>query len=172
MAGATPCKDLGTVVSKEPLKTGIEAKDRNSVAQGLSGVLAQTYRLMVKSHVYHWNMVGPLFMPVHQLTEQHDENLFAATDEIAERVRALGFPSPHASECRLELDTISMGNDIGTTRHLIEDLIADHGALARGMRKIAKVAEEADDFASHDLMVMRLALHEKAIWMFRSNTAE
>jgi len=65
-----------------------------------------------------------------------------------------------------------MGNDIGTTRHLIEDLIADHEALAREIRKIAKLAEKADDFASHDLMVTRLALHEKAIWMFRSNTAE
>ena len=69
----------------EKLETGID--DRESLAKALSACLADTYILMVKTQAYHWNVVGPLFYSIHKLTEEHYENLFAAADEVAERIR-------------------------------------------------------------------------------------
>ena len=60
-------------------------------------VLADTYTLLVKTHVYHWNVVGPIFLPLHELTEKQYQNLFEAADTIAERIRALGHPTPLSS---------------------------------------------------------------------------
>ena len=71
-----------------------DTNEATELAAGLTGVLADSYVLMVKTQGVHWNVVGPLFLSLHQLTEQHYQDLFAAIDEIAERVRAIGHPAP------------------------------------------------------------------------------
>ncbi|MCA0400238.1 MAG: DNA starvation/stationary phase protection protein [Proteobacteria bacterium] len=172
MARTIAKRDPGTVIQSEPVETGIPSKQRSRIAAALSAILGETYKLMVKSHVYHWNVVGPLFVSVHKLTQVQYEDLFRATDEIAERVRALGFPAPHVSERRMELGSIALPGKDACARTIIEDLIADHEALARNARAAAKQAEESDDFASHDLLVGRLDFHEKAIWMLRAIVTE
>ena len=67
------------------VKTGIDSE--TAVAEGLADVLGDTYRLMFKSHAYHWNVTGPLFYSLHKLTETQYEDLFGAADVIAERIR-------------------------------------------------------------------------------------
>src|ERR1700727_1427078 len=66
------------IVSKDP-----------KVIDGLNLVLADTYALMALSHLAHWNVEGSDFYPLHKAFQEHYENLFEASDEIAERVRAL-----------------------------------------------------------------------------------
>lgn len=171
MSATAARADLGTVVKTETLDIGIPKAKREKLAKALSTILADTYRLTINSHLAHWNVVGPLFKPVHELTEAHYEDLFAAADAIAERVRALGFPAPHGGT-QLDLGTIALERIHGTTRVLIETLTADHEALVRNLREAAKAAEEAEDFATHDLLTGRLAFHEKAIWMLAATAAE
>ncbi|TMV47685.1 DNA starvation/stationary phase protection protein, partial [Thioclava sp. BHET1] len=78
--------------SPEAVKTGVN--DVKPVVRLLSEVLADTYRLVFKTHVYHWNVEGPLFYSVHHLTEEQYEDMFAAADVLAERIRALGQLTP------------------------------------------------------------------------------
>lgn len=78
----------------DTVQTGIDEEVREQLAKHLSVILAETYMLTIKSHLYHWNVVGPMFKPIHDLTEEHYEDLFAATDELAERIRALGHRAP------------------------------------------------------------------------------
>ena len=78
----------------EPMDTGLSEKLRAHFELQLSGVLDDAYSLMVQTHVYHWNVRGPLFEPIHKLLQQHYETLFETADEIAERVRQLGFAAP------------------------------------------------------------------------------
>ena len=79
---------LKTEPARETPETGIES--RRLLADGLCGVLADSVVLMIKTQSYHWNVVGPLFHSIHQMTEEQYRDLFEAIDEIAERVRALG----------------------------------------------------------------------------------
>src|SRR3546814_4709527 len=78
---------------------GIAEDDRKAIAEGLSRLLADTYTLYLKTHNYHWNVTGPMFNTLHTMFEQQYTELAAAVDEIAERIRALGFRSEeHTSE--------------------------------------------------------------------------
>lgn len=152
----------------DDLDTGIGKDDRKKVAEHVARVLADTYVLMVKSHAYHWNVVGPLFIPFHELTEKHYENLFAAADELAERIRSLGHTAPSAVGeflRRAELDDAAGDPDAMT---MVENLVADHETISQRLREAANVADDADDLVTADLLTQRLAFHEKAIWMLRA----
>ncbi|MEL6422782.1 MAG: ferritin-like domain-containing protein, partial [Pseudomonadota bacterium] len=92
-------------------EVGLSEQQRAKLADGLSKVLGDTYTLLIKSHAVHWNVVGPLFLPVHELTEQHYNDLFAAADVIAERIRALGYFAPVAGFTGPSETSVPMTND-------------------------------------------------------------
>lgn len=152
--------------------TGLKQSARHDIATDLSKILADSYLLVIKSHVYHWNVVGPLFRSIHEMTEQHYEEIFAACDVLAERVRALGFPAPIAKGGMLFDGLIGIKAIAPTAHEMVGDLVADHEALCRKMRKAAEKADAAEDFVTHDLLTGRLAYHEKVAWMLRAVIAE
>ena len=76
------------------IDTGIDAKDREKIADGLSRLLADTYTLYLKTHNFHWNVTGPMFNTLHLMFETQYNELWLANDLIAERIRSLGFPAP------------------------------------------------------------------------------
>lgn len=154
-----------------PVRTGLGEDDRSMLAQHLSQVLADTYVLMVKTHVYHWNVVGPLFMPVHKITEEHYKDLFEAADGIAERIRALGHLAPLSIETMLPKSTVEEEQQRRSAEGMVKQLVADHEQIARRMRDSAAVAEKLEDFVTTDMLTDRLAFHEKAIWMLRAMVA-
>lgn len=154
-----------------PVRTGLGEVDRSKLAQHLSQVLADTYVLMIKTHVYHWNVVGPLFMSVHEITEEHYNDLFKAADVIAERIRALGHLAPHSIETLLPKSTVEEEQQTRSAEGMIKQLISDHEQISRRMRDSAGVAEKLEDFVTTDMLTERLAFHEKAIWMLRAMVA-
>lgn len=157
--------------SKENVETGIDASKREEIAKELGQVLGDTYMLLVKTHVYHWNVVGPLFIPIHELTEAHYNDLFAAADVLAERIRALGHITPLSFAAMAKKAELSEAKSVASAEDMVEALVADHEAIVRSMREIAIAAEKADDFVTHDILVGRLTFHEKAIWMLRAIVA-
>lgn len=150
---------------------GLRDADRKIIADILSDVTVQTYRTLLRSQVVHWNVVGPLFQPIHELTEQHYSELFKAIDELAERIRALGFSVP-TGKAAVGLDkALSLGGRM-TARTMVEELVEDHEGLVRLIREAAGEAEDAEDYVTHDLLTARLSFHEKAIWMLKAIVAD
>ena len=76
------------------INIGMTEQQRQTIAQGLSKVLADTYTLYLKTHNYHWNVRGPMFHSLHTMFEQQYTELALAVDEVAERIRALGELAP------------------------------------------------------------------------------
>ncbi|QKV19032.1 Dps family protein [Oricola thermophila] len=152
--------------------TGLSKDGRREVAEHLSAVLTDTYFLTIKSHVYHWNVVGPMFHAIHVLTEEHYSDLFAAADVIAERIRALGFHAPIADAAGPDKAVVSLNTSAKSAHDMVADLIDEHEATIRRMRDAAEVAEGHEDFVSHDMLVARLTFHEKAVWMLRALVTE
>ena len=165
MANVSPA--LKPEPKSETIATGLDAAARVEIATALQSILGATYRLLVKTQIHHWNVVGPLFQPIHLLTEQHYEDLFAAVDTLAERIRALGHPTeaPVIGTEKAKVATMS-------ARDLLADLVADHEALCRQMREAAAAAEEVEDIVTNDMLVARLTFHEKAIWMLGAMLAD
>src|SRR6266478_3255125 len=73
---------------------GINDKDRAGVVKILNALLADEYVLYTKTRNYHWNVVGPQFNDLHKFFEAQYEELDGFVDEVAERIRQLGAPSP------------------------------------------------------------------------------
>ncbi|MEM7508613.1 MAG: DNA starvation/stationary phase protection protein [Pseudomonadota bacterium] len=149
---------------------GIEHK--KGIAGALAEVLADTYTLTVKSHAYHWNVVGPLFYSVHNLTEEHYNDMFAAADELAERIRALGGLAPMSMKTMAEQTEIGEASGSPSARDMIADLVDSHEKIARRLHRVIDVAGEAGDPVTEDLATTRSAFHEKAAWMLRAMIAE
>jgi len=150
-------------------ETGLEHRKR--LANNLCGVLADTYLLLVKTQGYHWNVVGPLFVSLHRLTEEQYQNLFEAVDDLAERVRALGYPAPTSITEMIALAEISENSGNPTAEQMVENLVADHEAIVRRLREGTVAAEELHDVATAGMLTDRIQFHEQAIWMLRAVVA-
>ncbi|WP_265515725.1 Dps family protein [Nitratireductor luteus] len=153
----------------DAMDVGLSGEDRKELANGLSEILVDTYRLLIKTHIYHWNVVGPLFHTIHVLTEEQYNALFQATDVIAERVRALGHHAPTGRGVDTSVAIEAPGQ---SALEMVEDLIVDHEAAVRKMRDVATSAEEKGDLVTNDMLTERLTFHEKALWMLRATVAE
>nr|WP_321458270.1 DNA starvation/stationary phase protection protein [uncultured Cohaesibacter sp.] len=159
---------LQTAPSESKINNGLDATYRKDMAEALSDILGATYKLTVVSHIYHWNVVGPLFKSLHELTEEHYNDLFAAADEIAERIRALDALAP--------VKGANFGNFMPErgevsdlkAQDMVEDLIAMHEELVRTMRRAGEAAGNAGDLVTEDMLTARLTFHEKALWMLRA----
>lgn len=151
------------------LNTGIAAEDRKVIAEGLSKVLADCYTLYLKTHNFHWNVTGPGFPQLHQLFEDQYTELAAAVDEVAERIRILGFPAPGSYRQFAKLASIEEAPEkVPSAKEMVEQLAADNEAVARTARSVFPAAESAQDEATVDLLTQRMAAHEKAAWMLRA----
>lgn len=143
--------------------TGLEKKA--ALAEKLVGVLADTFVLTLKTQAYHWNVVGPLFVSIHELTEEHYEDLFEAADDLAERIRALGHLAPTRASDLIKATAVAEDSGNPTAEQMVANLVADHETVARRLREVATMADEHEDHVTHDMLTERLEFHEKAIWM-------
>ena len=150
------------------VKTGLTESARREVGDMLGVVLADSYQLLIKTQGVHWNVAGPAFYSIHKLTEEHYTNLFEAIDETAERIRALGRKAPASYVHYGQLSAIKDYDVPQTAGKMIEMLVADHETVARSLRDTLEQAEEQRDHVTSDMLIARLAWHEKAIWMLRA----
>lgn len=157
---------LKVVPSSDTVSTGV--LDTAPLAKALAGILADTYRLTFKTHAYHWNIEGPLFFSVHKLTEEQYENTFAAADELAERIRALGHLAPVRMTRILDDSVLEDGDENMDSAAMIADLASDHERIAHRLHALASMAGERRDIVTEDLATARSAFHEQAAWMLRA----
>lgn len=150
------------------INIGMKEEQRKQIADGLSRLLADTYTLYLKTHNFHWNVKGPQFSQLHLLFEQHYTELATAVDEVAERIRALGFPAPGTYAAFSKLSTIKEEEGVPKAEEMIRLLVQGQEAVVRTARSIFPVVEEAGDEPSADLLTQRMQVHEKNAWMLRS----
>ena len=147
---------------------GIKEQDRARVAGELSGLLADSYTLYLKTHNFHWNVTGPMFQTLHVMFEQHYTELALAVDTIAERIRALGHPAPGSYSAFSRLATVTDTDGVPKATEMVQLLVEAHETVVRTARKVLIVADEINDQATADLATQRLQIHEKTAWMLRS----
>ncbi len=152
----------------QQIDIGISVQDREQIAQGLSRLLADSYTLYVKTHNFHWNVEGPMFNSLHQMFETQYTELAAAIDEIAERIRALGFPAPGSYAQFAQLTRIEEETGNPDAREMVSQLARDQEIVVRTAREVLPVADGADDEPTADLLTQRMQTHEKTAWMLRS----
>ncbi|MDH3431609.1 MAG: DNA starvation/stationary phase protection protein [Gammaproteobacteria bacterium] len=153
------------------LNIGIDTKQREQIAMGLSKLLADSYSLYLKTHNYHWNVTGPLFNTLHLMFETQYTELATAVDEIAERIRALGIKAPASYSAFSKLTKITEGSGDESAEEMIRQLVLGQEAVVRTARDVFPVVDEANDEPTADLLTQRMQIHEKNAWMLRSMLA-
>ncbi|MCL1634504.1 DNA starvation/stationary phase protection protein [Luteimonas sp. SX5] len=170
-SAADPAASPGPDDRGPAIDIGIDARDRKKIAQGLSVFLADAYTLYLKTHNFHWNVTGPMFNALHNMFEMQYTEQWNALDDVAERIRALGFNAPGSYAEFIGLSSIK--EEPGLTqaqdwREMVRQLVVGNEAVCRTARKVLEVADDADDDPTEDLMIQRLQIHEKNAWMLRS----
>ncbi|WP_298407597.1 Dps family protein [Janthinobacterium sp.] len=161
------------MASKKPSKAskidiGISEADRAKIAEGLSGLLADSYTLYLMTHNFHWNVKGPMFNTLHQMFMTQYTEQWGALDLIAERIRALGYPAPGTYKEFVKLASIKEIDGVPPALDMVSHLVAAQEATARTARRLFPLLEKANDQPTADLITQRLDVHEKTAWMLRS----
>ena len=157
-------------------KASVSSISNNPVAVALQEMLVSTYTTYLLTHNYHWNVEGPNFYSLHKLLDDQYNELFAAIDEIAERIRALdayalvGGLADLAAQAKKYPSPVKSGKDASRVAEtMIGQLISSNEDTVAAAQKAKRAAEKAGDDESVDIMVGRITAHQKAIWMLKSS---
>ena len=151
-----------------PMDTGIAPKDRAKIAAGLSKLLADNFTLYLKTHNFHWNVTGPMFNTLHLMFETQYNELWLANDQIAERIRSLGYPAPGTYEEYVKLASVKETPGQPKAEEMVRLLVEGNEAVVRTARSVFPVVDKAGDEPTADLLTQRMQIHEKNAWMLRS----
>jgi len=163
-------QSLNVVAEPQDIASGVTKPE--AIANALADVLADTYMLTYKTHAYHWNVEGPLFYSIHNLTEGHYEDMFAAADDLAERIRAVGQMAPMSMGEIVERSVVKDSKDKLTAGDMCQALADDHERIAHRLHALIKVVGDRNDPVTEDLATARSAFHEQAAWMLKALIAE
>ncbi|MFZ5608012.1 MAG: Dps family protein [Pseudomonadota bacterium] len=139
-----------------------------AIVDALSQTLADTYTLRLRTQGVHWNVEGPLFHPIHSLTEEQYNELTIAADDIAERIRALGAKAPASYADFDRLAAIPSSAISGKQDAMLKQLVKDNETVAKRLKAAVELTGEAGDDATQDMLIERVQVHEKAIWMLKA----
>jgi starvation-inducible DNA-binding protein len=160
----------GTRVS---VQIGMKETDRNSVGQILNLLLADEHVLYIKLRNYHWNVTGMQFKPLHELFEEQYTALATSIDDLAERIRSLGFFAPGSMEELKKLARLQETDHLnGNAEQMVKNLLADNETIIQILRRnIDQVDNDFNDVGNADFLTALLEDHEKMAWMLRAHLA-
>jgi starvation-inducible DNA-binding protein len=138
------------------------------VIDALRLVVADTYALIGQTHICHWNVRGPSFFSLHTAFELQYTELFTAVDEIAERIRALGALAPGGLSNLAAMAGINEIKEDASAQDMVNHLVMANEKLLADLAVARDLAGEAGDSESEDLMIGRMQIHQKTVWMLKS----
>ncbi|MEY4631885.1 MAG: hypothetical protein RIQ81_2005 [Pseudomonadota bacterium] len=150
------------------INIGISEQHRSAIADVLARVLATTYSLQLQTQHSHWNVRGPFFDQLHLLFQRQYEELSAAVDVLAERIRALGHAAPGSFDEFSRLSAFKQKPQLKSADEMLALLLEGHETLVQLCKQGIGVAEEGSDEATSDILTERVEIHGKTAWMLRA----
>ncbi|APZ51757.1 Dps family protein [Salipiger abyssi] len=137
----------------------------------IARALADTHMLYMKAHNFHWNVEGPQFQALHAMFEEQYTDLAEASDELAERIRALGAYAPGTSAEFAKLATVRETEGRLSATEMLSETVKDYETVAETLRAGIAQADDAGDDVTAGMLTDRLEWHDKAAWMMRAMLA-
>lgn len=151
------------------MKKALSSETIDQIIEKLSHFLSDTAVLYVKTLNFHWNMEGREFFMYHRLLQEQYEELQEAIDDLAERIRMLGRPSPGSMKKFLELSCIKESDKELSAEKMVQMLVDDHEALIEHCHSLIQFTDEKKDQGTSDLLIERIRSHSKQAWLLRSH---
>ncbi len=155
-------------MSSTVAKPTTTARKDTRIIDGLNLVLADSYALMALTHLAHWNVEGPDFFQLHKAFQSQYEELFEAVDELAERVRALDAYAIGGLGTMAKVAQMEEFKAPTPQKDYVAALIVAHEKVIDDATRTRDISGEAGDLESQDLLIGRIASHQKTLWMLKS----
>lgn len=152
---------------KAPLTTpsDIDPKSVNDITGALNALLADVFSLYLKTKNFHWHVSGPHFRDYHLLLDDHGDQLFAMTDEIAERVRKIGGTTIRSIGHIARLQRVADNDsDFVTPADMLSELHEDEKALCLRMRAVHTLCGDEGDVATASLLENWIDQSQRRSW--------
>jgi starvation-inducible DNA-binding protein len=161
--GGTQAKGRENEALQTP--TDLGRKGVEEITSELRKLLADTFALYVKTKNFHWHMSGKHFRDYHLLLDEHGDQIFAMTDDIAERARKIGGTTIHSiSEISRYQRLKDNNEEFVAPLDMLAELSADNQALTRFFRAAHEVCEKNNDVATTSLIEVWIDQTERRTW--------
>jgi starvation-inducible DNA-binding protein len=131
----------------------------------LRKLLADVFALYVKTKNFHWHMSGRHFRDYHLLLDEHGEQIFAMTDDIAERARKIGATTLHSISDISKHQRLKDNNvEHVAPEDMLSELRADNQELTRNLRSAHELCDKHNDVATASLIENWIDETERRTW--------
>jgi starvation-inducible DNA-binding protein len=135
------------------------------ISKALNGLLADVFALYLKTKNFHWHVSGPHFRDYHLLLDEQADQIFATTDELAERVRKIGGVTLRSIGDISKHQSIKDNDeDFVPPREMLRELLADNKAVAQAMREAHDLCDKHEDVATASLLEVWIDQTERRTW--------
>ena len=158
-----------------PLRTptDLSPKATQDISGAMNAIQADVFALYVKTKNFHWHMSGPHFRDYHLLLDEHADQIFAMTDDVAERVRKIGGMTLRSIGQISKMQRI-LDNDAPYVEPLdmIAELAEDNKTLAARLREAHELCDEYHDVGTASMIEVWIDQTERRTWfLFETSRA-
>jgi starvation-inducible DNA-binding protein len=140
------------------------------ICEELRKLLADVFALYLKTKNFHWHMSGPHFRDYHLLLDEQSDQIFAMTDDIAERARKIGGTTLHSiSDIAREQRLSDNNEEFVAPAEMLAELTDDNQALVRFMRATHEVCDRHNDVATASMLENWIDESERRTWFLSEN---
>lgn len=150
-----------------PLRTptSLSEEATQSISAALTGLLADTFALYIKTKNFHWHVSGPHFRDYHLMLDEQSAEILAMTDPMAERARKIGGTTLRSiGQIAKESRVADNDADYVDPLDMLAELRDDNGELISRMREVHDLCDEHSDVATASLLENWIDESEKRVW--------
>ena len=153
-------------------KSDIGSSAATEICDELRVLLADVFALYVKTKNFHWHIGGRHFRDYHLLLDEQANQLFAMTDEIAERARKLGGTTLRSIGAIGRHQRLrDNDNEAVGPIEMLTELRDDNQQLARFLRSAHGLCDSHNDVATTSLIETWIDETERRTWFLKQTTA-
>ena len=154
--------------------TDLSANAVPVISSALNALLADAFALYLKTKNFHWHVSGPHFRDYHLLLDEQAGQIFAATDDIAERVRKIGGTTLRSIGDIAKLQRVKDNDaEFVPPRDMLRELMNDNKAMTHNLREARDIADEHDDVGTTQLLETFIDQAERRTWfLFEASRTE
>ncbi|MBN9604178.1 MAG: DNA starvation/stationary phase protection protein [Afipia felis] len=166
-------KNKNSVASELDTPTDLPQAAVDKISVAVNTLLADAFALYLKTKNFHWHISGRHFRDYHLLLDEQSDQIFATTDQLAERVRKLGGTTLRSIGQIAKLQTIKDNNEAYVPpREMLRELMNDNKHMAKAMRDAHEVADKGGDVATASILENFIDETERRTWFLFEATRQ
>jgi len=138
----------------------------------LKVVLANTFTMYMKTHGYHWNVIGSDFPQYHDFFGDLYAEVHGAVDDIAEQLRSINSFAPGSLQRMKELSELEEDDLVPNAAKMVVNLIAANDKVLLSLIECYEMAEDAKEYGLSNFLQDRITAHKKHGWMLKATAGQ